>query len=85
MDCLAILDSGNYAYRLCRILEQKGYVFEVIAAPCQLARDGCDYCLKFPIEYKDIVVEEGLKNKIPVRRLYAIKPMFSKVKYEKIF
>jgi hypothetical protein len=85
MDCLATLDSGNYAYHLCRALERKGYVFEVISTPCQIARDGCGYCLKFPIEYKDLVINEGIGNNTPVRHMYSITPLYSKNRYDRIF
>jgi len=84
MYCLAILASGNYAFYLCRILENMGYVFEVVTTPCQIAKDGCGYCLKFPIEHKELVLKEGLKNKILIRELYKIVPLYSRNKYEKI-
>ncbi len=38
MDGLAIMDSGNYALKLCAMLARKGYVFEVVSTPCQIAR-----------------------------------------------
>ena len=82
MDCLAIVDSGNYAYQLCRILERKGFVFEVVSTPCQIARDGCGYCLKFPFEYRDLVVCESMKNNIAIRQIYKIIPMYTRNKYE---
>jgi len=81
---LAILDSGNYAFNLCRILEKKGYVFEVISTPCQIAKDGCGYCIKFPLEYKKLLLDEALANKITVREIYKIIPLYTRNKYEKI-
>lgn len=85
MDGIAILDSGNYALKLCSILERKGYVFEVISTPCQIAKGGCSYCLKFPLEYKDAVLQEALMNKITVREIYRIERYPMKNKYVKIY
>jgi len=85
MDCLAIVDSGNYAFKLLNLLERKGYAFEVVPVPCQIARNGCGYCLKFPIEYMELIIAEGLENKIPVREIFRIIPLFSRNKYEKIY
>jgi hypothetical protein len=85
MDCLAILSSGNYAFRLCRSLEFKGYRFEVISTPCQIAKGGCGYCLKFPETYKDMVIDEGILNKILVREVYRIIPRLTSNKYERIY
>ncbi|MCX7923708.1 MAG: DUF3343 domain-containing protein [Clostridia bacterium] len=85
MNCLAILTSGNYVFNLHRILERKGLVFEVVSTPCQIAKDGCGYCLKFPEQHKDTVVAEGIENRLPVREIYRIVPMFSKNKYERVY
>lgn len=85
MYCIAILYSGNFAFSLCRYLEQKGYVFEVISTPCQIAKDGCGYCLKFPELYMDVVTKTAAENRIAIREIYRIVPMFSKNKYEKIY
>ncbi len=85
MECLAILKSGNYAFNLCNILESKGYVFDVVSTPCQIASGGCSYCIKFPEEYKDIIINEGLANGIYVMEIYKIYPGFSKNKYIKIY
>ena len=85
MECLAILISGNYAVNLCRVLERKGYVFEVVSTPCQIAKEGCGYCIKFPFEYMDLIIGEGTANRMPVREIYKITPMFTKNKYERIY
>ena len=85
MYCLAMLDSGNYVFSLCRILEKKGYVFEVISTPCHIAKGGCGYCLKFPEEYKELIVNEGALNRFFIREIYRIVPLYSKNKYDKIF
>lgn len=85
MYCLAIFDSGNYAYRLCNILERKGYVFEVISTPCQIAKSGCGYCMKLPIEYKDMIIAEGFAANTPVREMYKVIPMLMNNKYERIY
>ena len=85
MYSLAILDSGNYAFRLCNILERRGFEIEVVSVPCQIAKDGCSYCLKFPLEYKDEIICTGSENGLIVREIYNIVPMFSKNKYERIY
>ncbi len=85
MDCLAVLNSGNFAIRLCRMLESKGYVFEVISTPCQIAKGGCGYCLKFPEEYKELVLNEGIHNKIYVREMYRVIPRLTSNKYVQIY
>lgn len=85
MYCVAILDSGNYVFNLCSVLEKKGYVFEVVSIPCHIAKSGCGYCLKFPFEYMDMVINEAKAINTPVREIYKIVPMFSKNQYTKIY
>ncbi len=85
MYCIAILSSGNYAFNLCRILEKKGYVFEVVSTPCQIAKGGCSYCIKFPCEFKDVVINEGIRSGMYVREIFSIVPMFTKNKYERVY
>ena len=85
MDCIATMLSGNYVFHLCRILEKQGYVFEVASTPCQIAKEGCGYCLKFPAEYTDLVVGTGKQNGLPIREIYKIVPMFNKNRYERIY
>lgn len=85
MDCLAIVDSGNYAFSLCRALERKGYVFEVVSTPCQIARNGCGYCIRFPLEQKDTIINEGIANQIPVREIYSIEKLMTRNRYKRIY
>jgi len=85
MYAIAILDSGNYALRLCSILERKGYVFEVVPTPCHIAKNGCGYCLKFPLEYKELVLREALLNNLVIREIYKIEPQLMKNNYVKIY
>jgi len=85
MYCLALLDSGNYVLRLCRILEQKGYPVEVVSTPCKIAKDGCGYCLKFSEQYKDTIIREGNEAGIYVKKIYNIISMRYKNVYEKIY
>jgi hypothetical protein len=85
MEGIAIFDSGNYALKLCSIFEKKGYVFEVVSTPCQLAKNGCSYCLKFPIEFGDMVLQEALLNNIAVREMFKVIPQLTKNKYERIY
>lgn len=72
MDCIALYDSGNYAYRVCRIFERKGLVFEVIATPCKISSTGCGYSLKFPLECLKEVLAESLVCGCPAREVYRI-------------
>lgn len=85
MICLAIFASGNYAFSVSRLLEKKGYVFEVAATPCQISKGGCGYCLKFPSEYKQLVINEGIASRMPVNEIYRIVSAYNKNKYEKIY
>lgn len=82
---IAIMDSGNYALALCRALERKGYVFEVVSTPCQLAKSGCGYCIKYPSEFTELVVREGKDIGIPVREVFNIIPYGFKNRYEKVW
>jgi len=81
---LAIVDSGNYAYRLSEIMNNKGYDVEVVTTPCKLAKSGCSYCIKLPFKYKDLIVKEGLENNVYIREMYKIIPSATKNIYEKI-
>jgi len=83
MDCLAVFNSGNYAMHVSRLLQMKGYVFDVVSTPCKIATGGCGYSIKFPCEYKDLIISEAKKNNIPIGEIYKVIPMFMKNKYEK--
>lgn len=85
MDGIAITDSGNYALKLCSILENKGYVFEVTSTPCQIAKGGCSYCLRFPLEYKELVLQQAHINGITIREIYRAERQHMKYKYVKIY
>jgi len=84
MECLAIYDSGNFAYRVCRIFEKKGLEFEVIATPCKISEAGCGYCLSFPCEYLKSVLAESLACGCPVRAAYKVVEHNRKREYIKI-
>lgn len=85
MDGIALLDSGNFALKLANILGRKGYVFEVVSTPCQLARNGCSYCLRFPLEYKDIVLQEAMLNNLVIREIYRVENQVTKNKYVRVY
>jgi hypothetical protein len=84
MNGIAILDSGNFALKLCSILEKKGYIFEVVSTPCHIAKNGCSYCLKFPIEFADLIISEGSANNIAVREIYKVVNQVTRNKYERV-
>ena len=67
-----------------RYFEKKGLVFEVVSLPCRISSQGCGYCLKFPYEYKDIVISESMALNYPVRELYRVNRGFMKNTYEKL-
>ena len=71
-ECMAVSDSGNYTLNLNRILSEMGYDFEVVATPAKISGGNCGYSLKFPEAYKDIVIETGIRNSIPVRKIYRV-------------
>lgn len=85
MDGIAILDSGNYALKLCGILERKGYFFEVVSTPCQIARNGCSYCLKFPLEFRDMILQEAHLNNMAIREIFSVEKQLTRNKYTKVY
>jgi len=85
MNCLALLESGNYVINLCRALERNGFVFEVVSTPCQISKGGCGYSLKFPCEYKNIVLDFARKLNYKVLEIYSTNDMITKFTYEKIY
>ncbi len=84
MDCIALYDSGNYAYRVCRVLEQKGVVVQVISTPCKVTKTGCGYCLLFPEEYLNHVISASAANGFQVKEVYRIEFVQERKKYIKI-
>lgn len=85
MDCMGILNSGNYALALCNLLAKKGYDIQVVSTPCQIAKGGCGYCLRFPEEYTEMIINEGIMYRMPILEVYKIIPLFSRNKYERIY
>lgn len=55
-----------------------------MSLPCRIAHTGCSYCMKFPEEYKDMVISESKAMNYPVRHLYRVIRGNSKNTYEKI-
>lgn len=84
MYCLIMVDSGNYAYKLYNLVKSKGYDVEVIPTPCKLAKSGCGYCIKAPVEYKELIVKEGKENNVFISEIYIVKTEKGKNIYEKI-
>lgn len=84
MDCIALYDSGNYAYRVCRIFEQKGIVFQVISTPCRVSKTGCGYCLLFPEQYLSQVISVSTECGCPVREVYRMEYVQDRKKYTRI-
>jgi len=84
MKCIAILDSGNYVYKLDSVLKKKGYNFEVVSTPCHIAKGGCGLCLKFPEEFLEIVIAGSFESNTPIKEVYRIIPGHSKNKYIRI-
>lgn len=84
MDCIALYDSGNYAYRICRVFEQKGIVFQVISTPCRIAKAGCGYCLLFPEQYLNHVINASAENGFQVKEVYRIEYNQDRKKYIRI-
>ena len=84
MDCIALYDSGNYAFRMRRIFEQSGLFFEVIATPCKVSRTGCGYCLLFPEEYLNMVITQSQAYGCPVREAYKIQTVGNRNNYIRV-
>lgn len=85
MDGIAILDSGNYVLELCGILEKKGYIFEVASTPCHIAKNGCSYCLRFPLEYMNVVLHEASANNLVIREIYRMEPQLTRNRYVRVY
>ncbi len=84
MDCIALYDSGNFAYRICRVFEQKGIVFQVISTPCKVTKTGCGYCLLFPEQYLNHVISVSTANGFQVKEVYKIEYNQGRKKYIRI-
>ena len=84
VDCIALYDSGDYAYRVCRVFEQKGIVFQVISTPCKVTKTGCGYCLLFPDKYLDQVINVSAANGFQVKEVYRIEYNQGRKKYIRI-
>lgn len=84
MDCLGLMESGNYVYHICRQFEKKGIVLEVVPVPCKIAHGGCGYCLKFPYELIADVKAAGIANNMPIREIYKMIPQLMRIDYVKL-
>jgi hypothetical protein len=84
VDCIALYDSGNYAYRICRVFEQKGITLQVISTPCKVTKTGCGYCLLFPEQYLDHVISASVANGFQVKEVYRIEYIQDRKKYIRI-
>jgi hypothetical protein len=82
MRCIALLDSGNYAFFLAGVLGEKGVRLEVVPAPCSIALNGCGFCIKFEFQYLDKVMAESVKHKMPLRRVYMVEEYGNKEHYK---
>ncbi|MBP5426674.1 MAG: DUF3343 domain-containing protein [Clostridiales bacterium] len=81
---LAIFDSGNYAYNLARVLEEKNIKCEIVPIPCQIAKNGCGQCIKFELSDMDKIILESKNSKIGIREVYKIGIKNGKNEYTKI-
>ncbi len=84
MKCIAILESGNYVYKLDSALEKRGYKFEIVSTPCNIIRGGCGLCLKFPEEYLRVVMDEANTCNTSIKAIYRVVPGFTKNRYHRI-
>lgn len=84
VDCIAIYDSGNYAYRMRHVFEQRGLYFEVIATPCKVSKTGCGYSLLFPYGYLQQVISLSQTYGCPVREAYKIEVSNGRKNYIRI-
>ncbi len=84
MKCIAILETGNFVYKLDSALERRGYKFEIVSTPCHVVKGGCGLCLKFPEEYLNVVEREAVTCNTPIKAIYRVIPGFSRNRYERI-
>lgn len=79
--CIFICDSGNYAIKLSKRLEQQGYYSEVTSTPCKLATGGCSYCVKCAGNLLETVKRVAKENNIRIRAIYEVRPELLKNNY----
>lgn len=84
MKCIAILETGNYVYKLESVLERKGLKFDIVSTPCSVTRGGCSLCLKFPEEYLPVVRNTAVECNTPIKAIYRIVQGFAKRRYQRI-
>lgn len=84
MDCLAMLDSGNYALFILKALERKGIFIEATGVPCKISKGNCNLCLKFDESLSDEIIGVCKIHNMPVREMYRIFPELLKNRYVRI-
>lgn len=84
-ECLATMDSGNYAHALVAELERDGYRFRVIPTPCRISRSGCGYCIKLPEEYIPVLREKSSQKGYTIREIFRVVPEDRKTQYVRIY
>jgi hypothetical protein len=82
MTCIALLDSGNYAFFLAGVLKEKGVHLEVVPAPCSIAVNGCGFCIRFAFQDLDKVKAEASKYKMPLRKIYMVEEHGNRERYK---
>lgn len=83
MNCLAIMESGNYALALVKNLEEEGIQCQVVSTPCKLSKEGCGYSVRFNLKDKEDLVKIALQNGIIIKSFYKIIKDTLRTKYHK--
>lgn len=82
--CIVTFISGNHAIMVCNRLKEKGINAEIMNTPCSVAKDGCSYCIKVPVDQVDLVVREARENRVAVRDIYRRVIINGKKRYRKL-
>ena len=83
-DCLATLDSGNFAFVLSAELEKEGISSKVVPTPCRISRSGCGYCIRISENVLPILIEKSRQKGFYIREVFRVIQNNNKISYERI-
>ena len=84
MNCIAIMESGNFALALTRLLNDGGIQAQVVSTPCRLSGEGCGYSVKFDENDKDGIFRIANEKNIKINSVYWITKEHARQKYHKL-
>lgn len=84
-ECLATMDSGNFAVALAHNLKTEGYDARVIPTPCRISRTGCGYCIRILENYIPVLFNKSSQMGYVIREIYRVETHNGKTKYVLIY